>query len=76
MVLSAASVAQAASPLADTGSGSVETLLVLLAGVGVLLVAIGVLAFAIRELRREAAERRRTYTYRRRGSEGARPPPR
>ena len=65
--LSAMSLAEAASAFGGSEPRNYDSLLVLLAGVGVLLVAVAVLAFAIRQLRRDAAERRRIYTYRRRG---------
>ena len=65
--LSAMSVAEAANAFGGSEPRNYDSLLVLLAGVGVLLVAVAVLAFAIRQLRRDAAERRRIYTYRRGG---------
>jgi hypothetical protein len=65
--LSAMSLAEAADAFGGSEPRNYESLLVLLAGVGVLLVAAAVLAFAVRQLRRDAAERRRIYTYRRRG---------
>ena len=69
--LSAMSLAEAANAFGGSEPRNYDSLLVLLAGVGVLLVAVAVLAFAIRQLRRDAAERRRIYTYRRRGSRRA-----
>ena len=56
-----APLAKAATPLAGTDSGTLSTLLVLLAGLGMILLAVGVITVAIRELRREGRERRRLY---------------
>lgn len=75
LAFSTLTCAQGTSPFAGLRLPSLETMLVLGAGIGVLLVAAAVLGLAVRELRRDAAARRRIYMYRRRGRDRIDRPP-